>query len=209
MQVTPVEFPAEHVAFLQNEELYTPAEVAALALYQGMHAARSSAEAGQEICNWVSNRNNVALTFQRWHDGDIVAVNAKGKRYAITGSWVNPGFILRGVIKEKRNGKGFNWLINGQANRNAEQVAHYTEMESVSFPEFEPIIAAYKAAMEAASARRGERSRKYVLVDSRTYNRVTEHALPLEMEMTGREYGQRELRADVRYVPENQVKTGR
>ncbi len=194
MKITPVEVPAEHVTFLKSEELYTDSEIATLALSQGMHAAKSSPEAGAEITAWVSDRINVALTFQSWTgEGNVLAVNKKGKRYAITGSWHEPGYILRGVIREKRNGKGFNWLCNGQANKNAEQVAHYAEMESVPFPEFEPIIAAYKAAMEAASARRGARVRKYVLVDSRTYQRVTAAALPLsyaglplETELSGR-----------------------
>jgi len=205
LKVKPVE-PSHRENLLA--QLYTEAEIEVLQQYQTMMDATSSVEAGQELCNWVSNRINVALTFLKWHNGNVVAVNKRGVRHAIIGSWWLPRFVLRGVVKERRKGKGFYWLCNGQADKNAIQVAHYAEQESVPFPEFEPIIAAHIAALEAAAERRAERVQTYILVDSRTYQRTRLGGHDTERELSGRAAAELnlELPNGYRYIEPAHVK---
>jgi hypothetical protein len=65
-------------------------------------------------------------------NGTIVARRNAGTCHLIVGySKARKEFIVRGVLKERRPGNGIGYLCNGQAGRNAKQVAHFDESASI------------------------------------------------------------------------------
>jgi hypothetical protein len=82
------------------------------------------------IVEWVNKETGLKLRFAEiTSGGSIVCRNEKHKRIAIVcyGGAYDP--IVRSVIKEKRSGchGGFNWLCNGQAGKNAIELAYWDE----------------------------------------------------------------------------------
>ena len=147
VQVQPVSFPEKHRQSLAQQK-YTPEEVEVVALAQGLYDAKHSAEAGQLICSYVGSKCNLTLTFSQWHGEGIYCTSRTGMTHVIIGSWWEHRYILRGIIKPRRKGHRFRWLINGQASTGSVQVAHFAERDEVGFPEFKEIADQYQAAMD-------------------------------------------------------------
>jgi hypothetical protein len=105
-------------------------------------------EAGLSQSQFVDYRNREILDFvaSRFLSGygllqyvgrgnghrTIVARTNAGTRHLVVGYSNNrKEFIARGVLKEKRAGHGIGYLMNGQAGRNAKQVAQFDERTCV------------------------------------------------------------------------------
>jgi hypothetical protein len=117
--------------------------------------AKTSADVGQLICNYVGPKCNRTLTFQQWYEGNIYCRTRTGVTHVIIGAWRVHRYVLQGLIKARRKGLRLSWFLNGQASRNAVQVAMFTEQDEVQFPDFKEIAENRLAAMDNAAARRG------------------------------------------------------
>jgi hypothetical protein len=76
----------------------------------------------------VNRETGLNLSFESLTPGGaILARRPKGNLHAIVcyNSSIEP--IIRSVVKERRSGYGFAWLINGQAGKGAVQVAYWDE----------------------------------------------------------------------------------
>lgn len=105
---------------------------------------RRSEQAAQAILDYCHDQGYVMpLTFEQWHDGNIVARNEIGLRFLVIGSWTGSRYILRGILKKRRGSKSFKYSFNGQAGTGAIQVVHIAEQDAAHFPQFEEISKEY------------------------------------------------------------------
>lgn len=151
--VQPVIYTDQHRRSLEKQK-YTPEEIDALALFNGLEDAKTSAEVGQLICNYVRPKCTRPLTFEQWYEGNIYCTTRTGVTHVIIGAWRVHCYVLQGLIRARRRGLRLSWFLNGQASRNAVQVALFAEKDEVQFPEFKEIAEKQLAAMDNAAARR-------------------------------------------------------
>jgi hypothetical protein len=79
------------------------------------------------IVRSVSEEIGRALSFSYvTHGGAVICTDAKGFRYAII-CYSGPDYVVKGVVRERRKGRAFNWLCNGQAGSGAIQIARWDE----------------------------------------------------------------------------------
>jgi hypothetical protein len=129
---------------------YSEEDMSALAQEHNRPDAQCSEQAGQRIIDYCVHKGYTPpLTFYQWDNGYVYAKTARGALCVIIGSYhvysnvsalgTNVGgFVLRGIVKRRKPGR-WTYLPNGQASKNAVQVAHIGENDFVPFPEFAEI----------------------------------------------------------------------
>jgi hypothetical protein len=125
---------------------YSDAEIQSIARYHALTAAKTDPAAGIAICNHVNTLlNDTILTFSQWDGSDLYAADQYGRMCVIPGSWWNDAYIIRGVVQQKRRGRRYTFLCNGQAGVNAAQVAYFGEDVRLPFLAFAGVSAAFNA----------------------------------------------------------------
>lgn len=57
------------------------------------------------------------------HGEKVLGIDKNGRRWVIYGRWIVGGtYDITTIIRETRRNKAFDWLINGQANKNCKNV---------------------------------------------------------------------------------------
>lgn len=80
-----------------------------------------------KLVDWVNRETGLKLIFKRFEGSNLLCADVKRRRFVIRvyGAQARP--VVRSVLREKRAGRGFGWLPNGQAGRNAVEVHYWDE----------------------------------------------------------------------------------
>jgi len=131
-------YPIDYMADLWRRQGYQEADVRLLVKQEESRRQLRSPLAAQLVLDRASvlmDGGCTKLIFLYWHGSNcIAAADYAGRRYVVIGSYVGAEYSLKAMVCEKRKGKPFNWLGNGQANTNAKQCVFVDQDERIAIP---------------------------------------------------------------------------
>ena len=131
-------YPIDHMAELWRRQGHPEQNVRLLVKQEEAKRTLRGPLTGQFILNRASvlmDGGCTTLTFLYWHgSGDVAGTDNAGRRYVVIGTYVGAEYSLKAMVCEKRKGKYFNWLGNGQAATNAKQALFLPGEERIAIP---------------------------------------------------------------------------